>query len=109
MAYNPKVTWHKSPSLNVTGYLVAWTLNGTPVGTGTVAQANNLDSAGYSAQFGTLNPTVTLKANDVVGVTVQTVDAVNSLSSSVVVSAPTTLTIPATAPEPPVNVVLSLS
>ena len=109
------LTWDAAttgPTTGVpTGYVVVWTYNGaaqTPV---TVPANAAQDASGYSLDFGTTNPTLTVKAGDTIGATVQTIDAANNLLGPVVPSTPTSVTEPTTpvAPGPALNVVLTLS
>ncbi len=107
MSYNPTVRWQKSTAQNVNQYDVAWTLNGGPALSGIAPQNGASDGAGYIRSFSQDNPLVVLHGNDVVGVSVTAVDTVNNLSSSAV--SPASVTIPAVAPTPPVNVTLALN
>jgi hypothetical protein len=107
VATNPVLRWTKSPSANVNSYPVTWTLNGTAASPISIPQSAAGDSGGYSTTFNDANPGVVLKGGDVVAATVAAFDSVDNLSSAPVPAGP--LTIPATAPEPPQSVSLTLA
>jgi hypothetical protein len=105
------LTWTKSLTGTPTSYSVIWTQNGTALPAVSTPASAGADTSGYSQDFATANPTVTVNPGDVIGATVQAIDATNSLSSAVTPSVPANVTIPATpvAPGIPQNVVLALS
>ena len=105
------VSWSASLAGTPTGYVVQWSQNGTPIPPNTVAANSAQDTSGYSQDFATANPLVAVNPGDVIGVTVQAVDATNNLSSSAVPSTPPTVTEPTApvAPGDPQNVTLVLS
>lgn len=107
--YNLTARWTKSPSFNVNQYVVNWMYNGNPVNPANIPVTPSADSAGYITDFNSANPTIVLKVGDVVGMSVVAVDTVNNLTSTPMIPTPPTITIPATAPSPPINGTLVLS
>jgi hypothetical protein len=105
------VSWGASASGTPTSYSVVWSYNGTAQAPISVTANAAQDTSGYSLDFATSNPTVAVKAGDVIGATVQAIDATNSLSSAIVPSVPPTVTEPVVPvpPGPPQNVTLALA
>ncbi len=105
------VTWTMTTTGTPTGYSVVWTRNGTALPAILVPATAAQDAAGYSLDFVTSEPAITVAPGDVIGATVQALDAVNGLSGPITPSVPATVTIPATpvAPGAPGNVVLALA
>jgi hypothetical protein len=108
------LSWQKQTVAGATptGYVVNWTYNGTALAPQTVPVTAAGDASGYSLDFATANPTVTVSPGDVIGATIDTVDATNNLQSAAVPSVPATVTEPAAppvAPGPPQNVTLVLA
>lgn len=106
---NATLTWSKSPSSNVNKYTISWTLDGNPAAVVDVPQSASGDSGGYSTDFNSGNPGVTLKGGDVVDCTIVAVDTVNGLTSTPVTPPAVTVPTPPAAPEPPAGVALVLS
>lgn len=100
-----KLTWSRSPSLNVNQYLIAWMLNGTAVNSQTVPADPTSDVSGYSTLYSVANPTP-LNGGDQISGSIEAVDTVNNLTSTAVSFGP--VTVPVTAPSPPENVSLTL-
>jgi hypothetical protein len=113
MANDATLSWDASATGSPTSYSVIWTYNGTAQPAQSVAATAAQDASGYSLDFATSNPTITVKGGDVIGATVQAVDATQTPpgTSPVVPSVPPTVTEPTTpvAPGPPQNVTLVLS
>lgn len=105
------LTWTKSLTGTPTSYSVVWTQNGVALPAVPTPVSASSDVTGYSQDFATANPTVTLAPGDVVGATITAVDATNNLSSAATPSVPATVTLPVSpvAPGVPQNVVLALS
>ena len=103
---NAKLTWTKSPSSSVNQYSVQWMLDNNPAAQVPVPSSTNGDASGYSTDFNSGNPGVTLNNGDIVGATLTAVDTINNLQSTPVTPSPITISIP-TAPSPPENVVLA--
>jgi hypothetical protein len=105
------VSWSKALTGAITGYAVVWTQNGNPLPAVVVPATAQQDAQGYSSDFTTATG-VTPKPGDVLGASVATLDATDSLESAVVASTPATVTIPLpppVAPGVPQNVTLALS
>ncbi len=101
-----KLSWQPSPSPGVTGYAIAWTLNGAPSG-GFVQPAQG-DIQG-SRNFGLDNFGVSLLNGDVVGASIHAVNSTNNTVSIDVVPPPVTISIVPPPPptlEPPTLVTL---
>lgn len=111
MSLDATLSWDASATGTPTSYAVIWTYNGTAQAPISVTQNAAQDASGYSLDFASSNPTITVKAGDVIGASVQAIDATNSLSSAVVISTPPTVTEPTTpvAPSVPQNVTLALA
>lgn len=101
MAHDAQLTWTDSTSSNVSDYKIVWFYNGVITATGIVP--NYYSNRAFSAD----NPTITLKANDVVGATIQSDDVPDNLLSTAVT--PPAVTIPNSPPLPPTNVTLTAS
>lgn len=101
------LAWGASPSNSVTGYSVTWIYNGAAQPTQTVPRTAALDASGYTSDFATSNPTITVQGGDVIDATVTAVDATHNLSSTPVT--PPAVTEPIAAPEPAQNVTLVLA
>ena len=82
----PTVSWFKDPSPVVSGYLVYWTHNGTLIAPVAVPQTAQGDVGGYSLDFGSSDPTITVQPGDVVGAAVASVSAKFNLQSPQIVS-----------------------
>lgn len=93
----------------VTGYNVVWTLNGAPAATVTVPQSASGDSGGYTADFNSGNPGVTLAAGDVVDCTVVAADTTDSLLSPPDTAPPITIPVPLQPPAAVASVTLTLA
>jgi hypothetical protein len=104
--YDPVLRWKKSPSADVADYQLTWFRNGSSAGAGVVVRSATLDSVGYMRKFSQDNPGVAVGDGDVVGVSLRAKDEAG-LSSSVVT--PANVTVPSEPPEPPADVVLTLS
>lgn len=100
MANNPTVSWTKSLTGTPTQYTVKWTVNGSVVGSPVVPVTAAQDASGYTLDFASSVPGVTLNPGDQISVTVKADDVPNNLHSEEVASTPPTVTIP-TAPVPP--------
>jgi hypothetical protein len=110
MAINPKVTWNASDSSGVTSYGVSWQRNGVAAGSPvTVPQSASGDASGYSSTWDAANPGVTLAGGDVLVATVVAVNGATNLSSAPATSNSLTIPTQNVPPDPPVNVVLSLT
>ena len=109
MANNPTLTWQKSPSSNVENYQVQWIYNSANAALVNVPQSATGDASGYSTDFVSQNPTVTLKGGDVVSCSIIAQDTVNNLASAPITPAAVTIPTAPTAPQPPQNVVLALA
>lgn len=105
------LTWQKSPSSNVQQYVATFTYNGADQPPITVPANAAQDASGYSLDLGTSIPSIVLKAGDVVGASVVAVDTVDpgNLTSTADVATPVTVPSVPTAPQPPVNALLTLS
>lgn len=105
------VSWQKTTVGTPTSYSVVWTQNGISLPPVSVSVTSAQDAAGYSLDFGTSQPGVSVKPGDVIGATIQAIDAANSLSGPVTPSVPASVTVPSApvAPGAPTDVVLSLA
>lgn len=111
MSLDASLSWQASAAGTPTSYTVVWSHNGTAQPPITVPATAAQDASGYSQDFASANPTITVAAGDVIGATVTAVDGVHSLSSAVQPSTPPTVTEP-TEPVPPsvpLNVTLVLA
>lgn len=113
MSLDATLAWKASATGSPTSYSVVWTYNGTAQPPQTVAASAAQDAAGYSFDFVTSNPTIVVKGGDIIGATVEAVDASQTppLDSPIVPSSPATVTEPTAPipPGPPQNVTLVLS
>lgn len=103
------VTWKADPSKKVTGYNVTWAYNGVaqpPVAVPRTAQG---DQSGYSLDFATSQPTITVGEGDTISPQVESVDSVNNRTSPEIASVPASITEPLVALAGPSNVVLTAS
>lgn len=103
------LSWSKSATGTPTSYQVTWTYNGTAQSPYKVPASAAQDASGYSQDFATANPTLTARAGDVIGATVQALDETNGLSSGVVTASSVTIPTTPVAPGDPQNVQLVLS
>jgi hypothetical protein len=103
---NATLSWKASLSGNPTAYQVTWGYNGVAQPVQNVPRTAGQDASGYSLDFASANPTITVKPTDVIGASIVAYDAVNNISSAVIT--PPTVTIP-TPPGDPQNVLLVLS
>jgi hypothetical protein len=103
-------SWLKGATGTITGYLVTPTRNGTPLTPITVPATAAQDVAGYSLDFANATG-VTPSPGDVIGGTVLTLDATDSLQSAAVNFNPSAVTIPSSpvAPGVPQTPTLTLS
>lgn len=105
------VSWGASATGAPTSYQVRWTYNGSQMAAVNVPRTAALDASGYSLDFATSNPTITVKGGDQISAIVRAVDSVNNLQSDYVATVPATVTIPAppAPPSVPQNPVLALA
>jgi hypothetical protein len=104
--------WQKPTVGTPTGYYVAWTYNGAALAPQLVPATAAQDVAGYSLDFATANPTITVAPGDIIGASIQAVDATDTLSGPITPTVPPTVTEPAApppAPGPVVNPTLTLA
>jgi hypothetical protein len=104
--HNPVLRFKKSPTVGVASYVIDWLRNGSAAGSGVVNTSIVGDINGYVVSFLTHNVGAVLVGGDVVSATVSAVDAGGLVSVGV---ASASLTIPATPPENPTNVTLTLT
>jgi hypothetical protein len=107
---DPVVRWDASDSAGVTSYSVGWSRNGAAAGAPvSVPQSSAGDSGGYSSDWNSANPGVTLTAGDVLIASVAAINATTGLSSAPAPSNSLTIPTAPTPPDPPSSVVLSIS
>jgi hypothetical protein len=92
------LSWKPAKTGTPTGYSVVWSYNGTALAPQKIPATAAADAAGYSLDFANANPTITVKAGDIIGASVQTLDDANGLMASPVSAPPVT---EPTAPVPP--------
>jgi hypothetical protein len=113
MTPDATLAWQASPSDNVNSYLVTFTYNGAAQPSVSVPRTAAQDSGGYTLDFATSNPSLTVAAGDVIGAWIVAVDTADNLTSAAVtppsVTEPTPPPPPPAAPLPPQNVTLTLS
>lgn len=111
------LSWNASTSGNPTSYRVMWIYNSTAQLVQLVPRTSAQDASGYSLDFATSNPAVTVSPGDVIGASMDAFDGVNNLASATV-SVPSVtvlgVTVPAVPPPPlapsvPQNVQLVLA
>jgi len=106
--YDITASWPADASPNVNTYTLTWMRNGAALPPVTIPQSAALDATGYTADFNSNNPTVTLAPGDVVTASVVANDTVDSLNSTPTVSTPLTIPIPPpVAPVPVASVTLT--
>jgi hypothetical protein len=104
---DPTVSWFKDPSPVVSGYLVYWSYNGAAIPPFAVPQSAQSDAGGYSLDFGSSNPTITVQPGDTIGAAVASVSQKFNLQSPQIVATPPTVTEPVPALGGPTAVTLA--
>ena len=109
MPLDATASWQADTVGTPTGYLVTWLYNSAAQTPYTVPVTAAQDAAGYTQDFATANPSIVVKAGDVIDITVQTIDATNNLFSTAVTAPPVTEPSTPVPPGPPVDLTLVLS